>query len=387
MIQVTKRTSRPRALPALGSLVVALTAGAGCAVGADVGRLPQGTATGGSSYGGSIGSGSSTSTGGYANTGSYTSTGGIATGGTSGGCGAGQKACGSSCVTPGPGNGCSGGSCLACSNPANSQATCSVTGACDFTCNTGYSKSGSDCVADPTCTDGTMNGTETDVDCGGSTCPQCAPGKVCGGDTDCAKGPCESGICGCTSGTCAGANSCAATFDDGCGNTLDCTGTCVTPDVCYQDGCCTPLAACPATSCDPAQSDGCGQTLDCSNNCANSDVCYNLQCCTPQGCGTRCGQVTDGCGAPLDCGPCDDGGPCTGPADCVSGICESGVCVSCSDGKKNNGEADIDCAGPNCPLCASGKTCGSDGDCASNTCCTLLELFGTCFGKQAGVCD
>ncbi len=45
------------------------------------------------------------------------------------------------------------------------------------------------------CADAAKNGTETDVDCGGS-CPQkCAAGKACANGTDCEKGVCESNIC------------------------------------------------------------------------------------------------------------------------------------------------------------------------------------------------
>lgn len=45
------------------------------------------------------------------------------------------------------------------------------------------------------CADAAKNGTETDVDCGGS-CPQkCAAGKACASGTDCEKGVCENSIC------------------------------------------------------------------------------------------------------------------------------------------------------------------------------------------------
>jgi hypothetical protein len=45
-----------------------------------------------------------------------------------------------------------------------------------------------------TCQDGTRNGSETDVDCGGS-CPRCAPGKTCAGRNDCATALCTGGTC------------------------------------------------------------------------------------------------------------------------------------------------------------------------------------------------
>ena len=43
-------------------------------------------------------------------------------------------------------------------------------------------------------TDGVKDGTESDVDCGG-TCPGCFNGKKCVGNADCASGVCDSGMC------------------------------------------------------------------------------------------------------------------------------------------------------------------------------------------------
>src|SRR5579885_216056 len=40
-------------------------------------------------------------------------------------------------------------------------------------------------LADP-CFDGTRDGDETDVDCGGATCAPCAAGEACRLDRDCA---------------------------------------------------------------------------------------------------------------------------------------------------------------------------------------------------------
>jgi hypothetical protein len=50
------------------------------------------------------------------------------------------------------------------------------------------------CPSGPTCTDGITNGSETDVDCGG-TCPRCATGKTCASRDDCASARCASGTC------------------------------------------------------------------------------------------------------------------------------------------------------------------------------------------------
>jgi len=47
----------------------------------------------------------------------------------------------------------------------------------------------------PTCTDKIKNGNETDIDCGGGTCPKCANGKTCKGATDCINGMCSGAKC------------------------------------------------------------------------------------------------------------------------------------------------------------------------------------------------
>jgi YVTN family beta-propeller protein len=46
----------------------------------------------------------------------------------------------------------------------------------------------------PTCTDGVKNGKETDVDCGGPLCTQCAAGHACSMNSDCYSGMCVNGM-------------------------------------------------------------------------------------------------------------------------------------------------------------------------------------------------
>jgi hypothetical protein len=48
--------------------------------------------------------------------------------------------------------------------------------------------------AGPICSDGIKNGSESDVDCGG-TCPRCADGKTCTSRSDCANALCVAGAC------------------------------------------------------------------------------------------------------------------------------------------------------------------------------------------------
>ncbi len=47
----------------------------------------------------------------------------------------------------------------------------------------------------PTCNDKAQNGPETDVDCGGGTCPKCPLGDACAATTDCMAGLCLSDLC------------------------------------------------------------------------------------------------------------------------------------------------------------------------------------------------
>lgn len=45
------------------------------------------------------------------------------------------------------------------------------------------------------CSNGIWDGTESDVDCGGTACTKCAAGKVCYAHSDCASNSCT-GKCG-----------------------------------------------------------------------------------------------------------------------------------------------------------------------------------------------
>lgn len=79
----------------------------------------------------------------------------------------------------------------------------------------------------------------------------------------------------------------------------------------------------------------------------------------------------------IDCGGncatgCAAGETCTIGADCASGFCnENSTCeeTSCSDGKKNGYETDVDCGGPSCNTCNTpNATCEANSDCASGYC-------------------
>jgi hypothetical protein len=72
-------------------------------------------------------------------------------------------------------------------------------------------------------------------------------------------------------------------------------------------------------------------------------VCAGGSCCTPQTCdllGRACGVTADGCGAPLDCGPCGSGEVCLGDGSC----CRPDTCgTSCGQQKYDGCGGWLDC--------------------------------------------
>jgi hypothetical protein len=148
-------------------------------------------------------------------------------------------------------------------------------------------------TAVPTCSDGIKNGAETDVDCGGGTCPDCGLGKTCGAGSDCTTNACSSGVCGCAPGT---AN-------------------------CDLD----PVNACEVNvASDPSNCGACG--LGCSAN-------HGTPMCTAGTCQTVCNFgfadcdaiAANGCEANTqtsiaNCGMC--GHVCGGGQTCLAGVCQ-----------------------------------------------------------------
>ena len=160
------------------------------------------------------------------------------------------------------------------------------------------------------CGDGVQNGAETDLDCGGGSCPGCATGEGCFLQTDCTVGGCSGGICQPT---------------------------------------CTTNAQCPSGVC----LGGFCRVANCADGAKNAS------------------ETGVDCGGPSPyCVRCADGQPCDGSSDCASGVCSGGLCQapSCSDGLKNGTETDVDCGGPGCPGCGLGKVCTAASDCQSSVC-------------------
>lgn len=140
------------------------------------------------------------------------------------------------------------------------------------------------------CSDGILDGDETDVDCGG-VCPPCAQGRACRIDQDCASDACEGVTHICL------ATTCIDQILDGSETDVDCGGSC---SPCTPNHQCAVNADCTTARCDP-------QTLICGGN-----ECLD---------GRQNGLETDvDCGGADACVRCRIGGHCSARTDCQAGL-------------------------------------------------------------------
>jgi hypothetical protein len=246
----------------------------------------------------------------------------------------------------------------------------------------------------PDCTDGFLNGEETDVDCGGGSCDACEDGGSCVLAADCLSGVCADGVCqpatcidGVKNGTesdtdCGGACS-DCTAGDTCNGANDCDSNVCIGNVCQAATCSDGVdngtetgidcggGACP--TCPVGQ--GCSGPSDCQSEVCTANVCQTPGCSD----GVENGNETGvDCGGPT-CGDCPAGEGCNGPADCQSQVCTGNVCQapSCSDGLQNGNESDLDCGG-SCPGCPIGGDCNLNSDCQTNKCVDHVCQAPTC---------
>ena len=137
---------------------------------------------------------------------------------------------------------CHAGTCIACGdglkNGLETDVDCGGAD-CGATCPVGYDcTANGDCISNScasghcrSCTDTIKNGTETDVDCGGTACgATCAVGKTCLASTDC-QAPAV-----CTANVCTTPVSCFNGLKDGTETDVDCGGTCAA-DCAFRQGC------------------------------------------------------------------------------------------------------------------------------------------------------
>jgi hypothetical protein len=154
-----------------------------------------------------------------------------------------------------------------------------------------------------------------------------------------------------------------------------------------------------AATCGDGLKDGAETDVDCGGSacgptCANGKACNNGGDCVSAVCvggfcrGGNCGDAsrddleTDvDCGGP-DCAPCSPGQKCVLGSDCANGACNAshGVCDpgTCSDGKTNAVETDVDCGGPVCPPCIKTQACSVAGDCAPDPATGTGYCVGQC---------
>lgn len=294
------------------------------------------------------------------------------------------------------GQDCGGGGCPACADGKRCvRGSDCVSGVCPTATST---------CAVPTCADLVKNGTETDADCGGS----CAPAKRCTDTKGCATGgDCLDGVCG-PGKTCL-APSCADLVKNGSETDIDCGGSCAPINRCADGQGCSILGTncvnsvcttgvCQMSSCGDMTKNGTETDVDCGGlscgKCADTKICLVAADCLSGVCpaathlcavpscmdAVKNGTETDlNCGGTM-CPKCADGSACVAGTDCGSGVCSAAnVCAvpTCGDLVKNGTETAIDCGGSCASMmkrCANNLACLVAGDCASGVCPAATHL-------------
>lgn len=217
-----------------------------------------------------------------------------------------------------------------------------------------------------TCVDGVKNQDETDVDCGGATCPKCAETKACKRNEDCATDACDMGSMSCVMPM---ANpTCSDNIKNQDETDADCGGA--TCGKCEKDKQCAANSDCVTDYCDMITTKCTDPPVmeTCSDNIKNQDETD-----------VDCGGAT--------CNKCLEDKACAAGTDCQSNNCDIGKtdkCVAmntptCADGVKNQDETDVDCGGA-CPACNLGQTCDKNSDCANGVCDFVST--GTCIDAK-----
>ena len=146
----------------------------------------------------------------------------------------------------------------------------------------------------PQCSDQMLNGNESDIDCGGPTCPHCDTGQGCVANSDCTSKVCKAKVCQ--------APTCMDMTANGDETDVDCGGpTCMK---CADTKMCTVAG-------------------DCISGVCMDGICQAPKCTD----GVKNGNETD-----LDCGAgcpgCAVGKSCNANLDCASEVCRNGTCTA-----------------------------------------------------------
>lgn len=141
------------------------------------------------------------------------------------------------------------------------------------------------------CTDGRLDGKESDTDCGGPTCAPCAADKACNSYADCSSRVCDDGTCA--------SPTCEDTVHNGMETDVDCGGPecsgCQTGQSCRQDRDCSSkrceAGVCQPPTCSDGRQNGDEEGVDCGGSC---DPCHSYDWetgewsqCSPKTCKQR----------------------------------------------------------------------------------------------------
>jgi len=149
-----------------------------------------------------------------------------------------------------------------------------------------------------TCQDTVKNAAETGVDCGGGLCPKCPSGQGCKNETDCASTFCSKSPATAVTGTCRDPG-CGDGFMNGSETDLDCGGSCAAcPDLahCSVNTDCQSLhcvgGICQEATCLDGIKNGPETDQDCGGGAhPNGEVCYacadGKACKVPSDCGSN----------------------------------------------------------------------------------------------------
>ncbi len=224
---------------------------------------------------------------------------------------------------------------------------------------------------EPTCMDGAQNGDETDVDCGGPDCGQCADGQACSTESDCTSPLCVDGVCTalkalgevCTDRAECESNRCSE-FNGTSYCTEVCDGPCDGENLACFDGVCTPNDYC-------ENADGIGQGPGCQGTIC--DQCAATATCVERATGFDCvcqDGYTDTSG---------DGSACADIDECAAGSDNCDTIATCTN---IEGGFTCDCGEGFDDVNGDGTFCQDINECALGT--DNCDELATCNNNNNG---